>query len=70
MRTLMIACTFWFWRRLIVRGLSQARDEGVISGSQFEMLDRAFNGEHIWDRDWAFLPHASTARDSSVSPPT
>lgn len=51
MRTLMIACTFWFWRRLIVRGLSQARDEGVISGSQFEMLDRAFNGEHIWDRD-------------------
>lgn len=50
MRTLMIACTFWFWRRLISRGLAQAADEGVISGSQFEALKRAFDGDHIWDR--------------------
>lgn len=50
MKTLMILCTYWFWRPIILRGLSQARDEGVIGADQFEMLVQAFNSDHIWDR--------------------
>jgi len=50
MRSILVACTFWIWRPVLVRWLQQTKSEYVISKGQYEALERSINWDNIWER--------------------